>query len=91
MSVRDDADQRKYWEYAFAKRPQEELYRLDNDADSLVNLANHPELKAEKEKMAKMLMAVREATKDPRLTDAFDQMLWTNPSLKKTKGKQSSK
>ena len=83
MSVRDDADQRKYWEYAFAKRPKEELYRLENDADSMVNLANHPEFKAEKEKLAKKLMAVREATKDPRLTDAFDHMPWTNPGMKK--------
>ena len=83
MSVRDDADQKKYWEYAFAKRPKEELYRLDNDADSLVNLANHPEFKAEKEKLAKKLMSVREATKDPRLTDVFDHMPWSNPDFMK--------
>ena len=83
MSVRDDADQRKYWEYAFSKRPKEELYRLENDADSMVNLANHPEFKSEKEMLAKKLMAVRKATKDPRLTDAFDHMPWTNPDIKK--------
>lgn len=85
MSVRDDADQRKYWEYAFAKRPQEELYRIQNDADSMLNLAEHPEFKTEKEKLAKQLTVVREATKDPRLTDAFDHMPWTNPDFKETK------
>ena len=82
MSVRDDADQKKYFDYAFAKRPKEELYRVENDPDSMVNLANHPEFKAEKEKLAKKLMAVREATKDPRLTDDFDHMPWTNPGIK---------
>ena len=82
MSVRDDADQRKYFGYAFAKRPKEELYRVENDADSMVNLANHPEFKAEKEKLAKKLMSVREATNDPRLTDDFDHMPWTNPGIK---------
>jgi len=46
-----------------------------------VNLANHPEFKAEKEKLAKKLMSVREATKDPRLTDTFDHMPWTNPDF----------
>jgi|TARA_B100001105_G_C22389724_1_gene443757 hypothetical protein len=30
----------------------------------------------------KKLMAVRQATKDPRLTDDFDQMPWTNPDIK---------
>ncbi len=91
MSVRDDADQGKYWEHAFAKRPNEELYRVENDADSLLNLANHPEWNAEKEKLAKKLMAVRKATKDPRLTDAFDHMPWTNPDFKDTKKWNSKK
>ena len=87
MSLRDDVDQRKYWEYAFAKRPKEELYLLENDADSMVNLANHPKYQAVKEKLAQKLMAVRQATKDPRLTDAFDQMPWTNPGVKEKSNK----
>ena len=53
----------------------------------MVNLANHPKYQAVKEKLAQKLMAVRQATKDPRLTDAFDQMPWTNPGVKEKSNK----
>ncbi len=57
-----------YWNYAFAKRPAEELYDLRNDPDDLVNVAEKPEYAEVRQELSKRLMDVLTSTNDPRVT-----------------------
>ncbi|MCF7848320.1 MAG: sulfatase [Kiritimatiellales bacterium] len=79
MACRDDPANRKYWEWAFAKRPAEEFYDVRSDPFQLKNLANDERFSAEKAKLAARLRKLREDTEDPRLTDLFDQAPWASP------------
>ncbi|MCA9130395.1 MAG: sulfatase [Planctomycetales bacterium] len=54
-------------------RPAEELYAIQDDPDSLQNLADHPTHSAVKAKLSQQLMEVLRRTNDPRLTDDFDR------------------
>ena len=73
VSHRDDADGEKYYEYAFAKRPAEELYDLRKDPDQLHSVAAEAAYAGPKRELADRLSRVMRATKDPRLDDAFDR------------------
>lgn len=55
------------------KRPDEELYAIQADPHSLHNLAHDPASGAIKAALSDRLLAIRERTNDPRLTDAFDK------------------
>ncbi len=75
----DDPAIARYVDWAWGKRPAEELYDLKNDADQMINLAQLP-LKAEhaqiKEELSAQLMRVLNDTGDPRVVgegDAFDR------------------
>ena len=66
----------KYYDYAFAKRPAEELYDLRNDPDYLVNVAEQPGYATVKKELSERLMGILVSTGDPRVTgdgDAFDK------------------
>jgi len=66
MEHRDDAEVRRFFESAFAKRRAEELYDMQSDPDQLDNLAdveNYAEIKAH---LAAILTAELKATGDPR-------------------------
>ncbi|MDD7987212.1 sulfatase [Lentisphaera marina] len=66
----------KYFNYTMAKRPKEELFRVDQDSDCVHNLANNPEYSAIKEKLWKQLSDKLKATNDPRMgsnPDVFDE------------------
>lgn len=73
---------KKYWDYAFAKRPAEELYDLRNDPDCLVNVAGDARYETQKERLASRLMRVLQETGDPRVTGdrrAFEQPPFAGP------------
>ena len=58
----------RYWNFAFAKRPGEELYDLLKDRDYLVNVANDPAYDAVRKQLSERLMKVLTTTNDPRVT-----------------------
>ncbi len=65
---RNDSQYQWFFNYAFAKRPQEELYDLSKDPDSTINIAAEPAYAEIKSKMAAELMAKLKEVGDPRVT-----------------------
>jgi arylsulfatase A-like enzyme len=67
----------KYWNYAFAKRPAEELYDLRTDPDYLDNVADKPEYADVRKNLSDRLLSVLTSTRDPRITE--DGKQFENP------------
>ncbi|MCX6839263.1 MAG: sulfatase [Verrucomicrobia bacterium] len=65
---RHDSQYKWHFEYAFAKRPQEELYDLSKDPDATINVAKEAGYAEMKAKMAAELMEKLKAVGDPRVT-----------------------
>jgi arylsulfatase A-like enzyme len=63
----------KFVEFAWGKRPQEELYDLKKDPWQMKNLAEEPGYQEVLKKYREQLMEELKAKKDPRLEDAFDR------------------
>ena len=59
-------------------RPREELYDLKKDPDQLVNLAANPEHASVLTTLRGRVDKLMNATDDPRLKDAFDQLPWVD-------------
>lgn len=55
------------YNYAFGKRPREELYVLKSDPDQVNNVAGKPEFKVIREKLETQLLAELKRVKDPRV------------------------
>jgi arylsulfatase A-like enzyme len=73
---------KSYWDYAFAERPEEELYDLRNDPDYLVNVAADPALETQRRELAARLMHILVTTSDPRVTgdgDTFEKPPFAGP------------
>lgn len=66
---RDKPEWKKYFDYAFAKRPREELYILASDAQQIKNVASNPEYATIRESMNQRLMDELKRTGDPRVID----------------------
>ena len=64
----EEPENRKWWDYAFAKRPPEELYDLQKDPWELNNLAGDPAFAAKKKELSDKLMEELTRTGDPRVT-----------------------
>jgi len=62
-------EQRWQWnyDYAFAKRPAEELYDLKNDPDETRNVAADPAYTDRKRELSEQLMKILKDAKDPRV------------------------
>jgi N-sulfoglucosamine sulfohydrolase len=65
---RNDSQYKWHFDYAFAKRPQEELYDLSKDPDATINVAKEAGYAEMKAKMASELMEKLKAVGDPRVT-----------------------
>jgi N-sulfoglucosamine sulfohydrolase len=63
-----ETENRAFFDYAFAKRPGEELYDLKKDPDQMKNVAEDPAYAAAKAKLSERLMAELKRTGDPRVT-----------------------
>jgi len=58
----------QYYQFAFGKRPKEELYNIKNDPFQIKNLANEPAFAEIKKQMNEQLISELKATGDPRVT-----------------------
>jgi arylsulfatase A-like enzyme len=70
-----------HYDYAFGKRPAEELYDLRTDPDQMRNVADDPAYAAVRKEMAERLMGVLTDAGDPRVTGdgkTFDRPPFTD-------------
>ena len=65
----DDPAHRRVMEWAFAKRPAQELYDLRHDPDQLHNVAEEPAHAATKSDLSARLMQALTAALDPRVVE----------------------
>lgn len=65
---RNDSQYKWHFDYAFAKRPREELYDLSKDPGQTINVAAEAGYAEVKNQMAAELMAKLKAVGDPRVT-----------------------
>ena len=82
--VRQYAEPQWQWhyDYAFAKRPAEELYDLKNDPDQTKNVAADPAFAAKKQELSERLLKVLTEAGDPRVTgdgQTFERPPFTDP------------
>ena len=74
VAHRNDPGMKTFIQYAWGKRPAEELYDLAKDPDQMTNLANDPAYVETLVKLRDQLMEELKVNDDPRLDgDAFDQ------------------
>jgi arylsulfatase A-like enzyme len=72
-----------HYQFAFGKRPAEELYNLRLDPEQTRNLAADKTYEKTLKKLSKQLMKVLQQTGDPRVTGdggAFDRAPFTDPN-----------
>jgi N-sulfoglucosamine sulfohydrolase len=72
-----------HYNYAFGKRPGEELYDLRKDPDEIANCADDPAYAAKKGELSTQLMKVLTEAKDPRVVDdpiPFEHPPFTDPA-----------
>jgi arylsulfatase A-like enzyme len=68
VGVRNDAAWKWHYDYAFARRPAEELYDLRKDPEQTRNVAEDPAYAAARNDLSERLMKVLTETGDPRVT-----------------------
>ena len=68
VAHRDDPQWKWHYDFAFAKRPAEELYDLRTDPDQIRNVAADPAYAATKAEFSHRLMKTLTEAKDPRVT-----------------------
>jgi N-sulfoglucosamine sulfohydrolase len=74
VAHRNDPSMKNFIQYAWGKRPTEELYDLAKDPHQMTNIANDPSYAETLVKLRNQLMTELKAKGDPRLDDdAFDQ------------------
>ncbi|MGH9802470.1 MAG: sulfatase family protein, partial [Blastocatellia bacterium] len=81
VAHRNDPKWRRHYDYAFAKRPGEELYDLSKDPQQMKNVAADPAYAKQKAKLSAQLMATLKAAGDPRVGNdpqGFERMLFVD-------------
>lgn len=68
IEARKNPETKKYWQWAFGKRSQEELYQISADRDCLKNLVDDPQYAEEKSQLKSQLFAELEKQGDPRVS-----------------------
>lgn len=71
-----DPERKKYFDFAFGRRPAEELYDLRTDSHQMYNVAGEERYQEAQQDLRERLMQVLTETGDPRVTgdgDTFDQ------------------
>jgi len=79
LTNRENPEVKPKYDLVIGKRPEEELYVLGQDPDLLTNQADNPEWEGVLEDLRQQVDAVMKESDDPRLTDAFDELPWTDP------------
>jgi arylsulfatase A-like enzyme len=67
MTLKDDPELKKYYDWSYAKRPQEELYDMENDPYQLVNLALQNDYVDVKMDLNAELFRLLKESDDPRV------------------------
>jgi arylsulfatase A-like enzyme len=67
LNARRAGTERQHWDWAFGKRPAEELYDLRNDPANLRNLADELEFARRKEELQSQMLAALRTQEDPRM------------------------
>ena len=67
VGQRNDPAWKQHYEWAFAKRPREELYILADDPDQVKNVAQNSNYEVIRAKLEAQLMAELKRTNDPRV------------------------
>lgn len=95
LSHHDDPGMDKYVDFAFGRRPAEELYDLSSDPHQMTNVANEEEYAETREKLSERLLGVLKETGDPRVTGdgtAFDKPPFSDkPGPRRNRKKGSTK
>ncbi len=78
-------DQKHIWQHSFGKKPQEELYNIQEDPLCMNNLANTDAFSQEKQSLHDELFEALRLQQDPRIIgdgDIFDQYEYSNDADK---------
>jgi arylsulfatase A-like enzyme len=81
IANRGDEKWKPYYDYAFAKRPAEELFDLAKDPDQTTNVAADPKYAVDRKRLAEQLTKILTDAGDPRLTEKdcrFESPPFTN-------------
>lgn len=87
---RNDPQWKWHYDYAFGKRPGEELYDLKKDPDQVKNVANDPEYAAQRKELAGQLIKILTEGNDPRVAEGeciYDKSPFSDPEAKTPKKK----
>ena len=82
VAHRNDSQWKWHYDYAFGKRPTEELYDLAKDRDQIHNVAANPAYADQKKALSERLMKMLKDAGDPRVTgagDTFDKPPFSDP------------
>ena len=89
----DGEDWEWQYNYAFGKRPAEELYDLHKDPDEIANCADDPAYAKQKAELSARLMQILTDAKDPRVLGdghTFDRPPFTDSPNQKPSGRKSA-
>lgn len=73
-NMRDTPEGKKYFDWCFGKRPDQELYDLAKDPQQLVNVQDSPRYAATIKKLSAQLQSELIKTQDPRATNPQSSM-----------------
>lgn len=82
LQLRRDGKQADFWEWAFGRRPAEELYAISEDPECMRNLAALPAHQDVKNSLKKQLRDELTAQKDPRVLgngSVFEKYEYSDP------------
>jgi len=92
LNCEHDVSRKKYFDFAFAQRPEEELYDLKVDFHQVYNVAGEDRYADVKSDLSTRLMQVLKETGDPRVTgdgSTYDKppfaTEWNRPAQRKNK------
>ncbi len=68
IAHREDPQWKWHYDFAFGKRPAEELYDLSNDPDQVKNVAADPQYAGQKQQLGQQLLKLLTEAGDPRVT-----------------------
>lgn len=83
IAHRHDPQWKWHYQYAFGKRPAEELFDLRRDPDQMTNVADDPAYADVKKDLAERLMKTLTSVEDPRVTGdglTFEKPPFTEPA-----------
>ncbi len=83
LDAKANKDTFKYWAWSFAKRPEIELYNINDDPECMINLAENPSSSSIINELKKQLYAELKAQSDPRMEGKgylFDQYQYADKS-----------